>query len=223
MKKTLLFTIIMTFFSQLLVAQIESWNIQGYTPPEEIEILDNLEEAKDFQKGDLIFSKAKGVFSISPINTINNRALRKLKSEASIKGASHLYINYRNIENSVFSKTSMYSATIYKENNLNISDISKSIDGKKLLLKMEKTYSRNSWKMNYNDLNEIINFNLDEPLEERNGKIFINIRNKDESFKKEKYEGVVEYEIIALEGNKLLIFKGNKSGTSNTLLGLEIQ
>lgn len=214
---------ILSLIGHFSIAQSINWDLTGFTPPNEILILDQMEDAKGLKKGELIFSKAKGVFSFSPINTINHRALQKLKTEASLKGASHIYIDYRNIENSVFSKSAVYSARLYKQSNLSLNEVSKAIEGKKLILKIEKSYSRNFWKMNVTLLNDLIDFNIDAPLREENGKIFIDIRNRNDNFKEKKYEGKESYEVIAFEGNRMLVFKGDDLGTSNSLIGIEIQ
>ncbi|MFD2035762.1 hypothetical protein ACFSKL_13245 [Belliella marina] len=223
MKKPTLLLIIVTLLSHFSFAQSDNWNLAGFTPAGEVEILDDLSEAENLQKGELIFAKAKGVFSISPINTINNRALLKLKSEASLRGASHIFIDYRNIENSVVSKSSMYSARIYKQEQVSIAEVKKAIEGKKLLIKMETKYSRNGWKASVYKVNDFININLNAPLEEKNGKVYIKLRNKDGDPKSGRYEGSYLYEIVASEGNRLLVFKENIKGTSMSLLGVEIE
>jgi hypothetical protein len=143
MKKSILLLAIAIIYSQNSFSQLKGWDINGFTPVEEIEVLHDFNEINNLQKGELIFSKARGAFSISAINAINNRALLKLKTEASMKGASHIFIDYRNIENSVFSKSSMYSATLYKKNKLNLSEVKNKLDGKTITFTIQTTYDRN--------------------------------------------------------------------------------
>lgn len=146
MKNPIIYLFVLFLFQTQAFAQTVEWNVAGFTHAENIEILDELEDGKGMQKGDHIFAKARGFFSFSAINTINNRAISKLKTEASMKGASHIYINYRSIENSWFSKTSMYSARIFNQNQVSMQEISQAVNGEKMLVKMEKRLSRNDWK-----------------------------------------------------------------------------
>ncbi len=195
------FIIVNSSFSQ---SQFKNLTIYGFTSPEKIQVIHDQNELVEFQNLDHIFAKAKGLFTFSPINSINNRALLKLKTEASMKGASHIYIDYRNIENSVFSKTSMYSAHIYKEIPLDINDIKMKLTGKNLNFSTNTTYKRNRWKAKTNLFFQMVaNTSVSEPFI-LDDKIFIKVStnnsSKDES-----------YEIIAYEEDKLLLVQENKN------------
>lgn len=221
MKNLFFLSIIFIQLQTLSFGQTEFWNIKGHTTAENIQILDELADGKGLVKGDQIFAKAKGFFSFSPINSINNRAISKLKTEASLKGASHIFINYRSIENSWFSKTSLYSALIFKQDPISVQEISQAINGKKLILKVEKRYSRNDWKASEKEIQETIDLGLNEPLIERNGKILIKLKSKESN--SAKYSKEDYYEVIAFEGNKLLILREFKKDTSFLLCAIEIR
>lgn len=217
MKKSILLLAIAIIYSQNSFSQLKGWDINGFTPVEEIEVLHDFKEINNLHKGELIFSKAKGLFSFSPINKINNRALLKLKTEASMRGASHIYIDYRNIENSVFSKTSMYSATLYKKNKLNLSEVKAQLDGKSLVFNNKTTYNRNKWRTNTSL--SIIGTNakvVSDPVEE-NGKFLIKLN----TLASGNVQLGVEYEIIAIEGNLMLVLR--EKNNSIVLYGIEIR
>lgn len=218
MKKSILLLAIALIYSQNSFSQLKGWDINGFTPVEEIEVLHDFSEVNDLHKGELIFSKARGAFSISAINAINNRALLKLKTEASMKGASHIFIDYRNIENSVFSKSSMYSATLYKKNKLNLSEVKNKLDGKSLVFNNKTTYNRNKWRTNISL--SIIGTNakvVSDPVE-KNGKIMIKLNTVGSG--NVDLLGI-EHEIIAIENNLLLVLREKKN--SIVLYGIEIR
>ncbi|WP_194776122.1 hypothetical protein [Pararhodonellum marinum] len=221
MKSPIIYLIVLLFFQTQSFAQSDEWHIAGFTPVENIKILDELAEGKDMLKGDQIFAKARGFFSFSPINSINNRALTKLRTEASMKGASHIYISYRSIENSWFSKTSMYTARIFKESPVTFQEVSQAVKGKKMVLKVETKYSRDQWRATTKEVNETSNINLNAPLEEKDGKVLIKLRTKD--FKSGKYSEGEFYEVIALEGNRMIVTKEIEKETGFLMYGVEIQ
>ncbi|MFN3803189.1 hypothetical protein [Belliella pelovolcani] len=218
--------ILTTLFAALFVLnygllQAQTSEIIGYTSPNDIEIIDDLNNLEGFQKGELIFSKARGAFSISPINNINNRAINKLKIEASMMGGSHVYINYRNIENSMFSKSAMYSARIYKSKPLNYQEINQAVSGKKLALTKQVYFSRNDWKANEKEIYDFSNISLNAPVEERNGKIFIKIRSKD--FKSGKLSSGDYYEVVGFNQDTILIFTEEVEGKEYVLHYVKIE
>ncbi|MCH7413377.1 hypothetical protein MM213_07775 [Belliella sp. R4-6] len=211
MKKSIFFT---AFFILLLTAsfaQSSIWNTEGFTRTEDIIIIDELTESSGMQKGELIFSKAKGFISFSAINSINNRALEKLKTEASIRGASHIHITDQSIENSVFSKSSMYTARLYKESVIDPNQARTILAGKRLTIGMGKKYSRNGWKSSSTFQSTEIDINSNDPIEEKNGRIYLKQNNKN------------VYEIVAIDESKMLLFQERKKGTKFSLLGVSIQ
>lgn len=205
-----------TFQSTFSQSQFKNLNINGFTTPENIQVIHDQSELSGFQKGDHIFGKARGFFSISPINSINNRALLKLKTEASMKGASHIFIDYRNIENSVFSKTAMYSAHIYRASPLNLNDVKNKLAEKDLNFSTNTVYKRNRWRTNSNlTFNMVAKTSVSEPYSS-NGKLFIKI----DSANNGKEEA---YEIIAYEGDKMLLLQENKRKNKVTLHRVELR
>ncbi|SNS77845.1 hypothetical protein SAMN06295967_1304 [Belliella buryatensis] len=216
---TTLCTALFVFNYGLLQAQ--TTEIIGYTSPNDIEIIDDINELSAFQKGDLIFSKARGLFAISPINNINNRAINKLKTEASMRGASHIYINYRNIENSTLSKSAMYSARVYKGKPLNFQEINQAVSGKKLIITKQVYFSRNDWKANEKEIYSFSNISLNEPVEERNGKVFIKIRSKD--YKSGKLSSGDYYEVVGFNQDTILIFTEEVAGKEYVLHHVKIE
>lgn len=219
MKKSILLLAIALIYSQNSFSQLRGWEINGFTPVDKIEVLHDFSEVNDLHKGELIFSKAKGLFSISAINTINNRALLKLKTEASMRGASHIYIDYRNIENSVFSKSSMYSATLYKKNKLNLSEVKNKLDGKTITFTIQTTYDRNKSgsRVGSSKIGSKAMI-VSDPIE-KNGKVMIKINSSGSS----NLNKAEEYEIIALEDDLMLLLEEKTKDKSMVLFGVTIK
>ncbi|GAB2620780.1 hypothetical protein [Belliella aquatica] len=219
MKKSILLLAIALIYSQNSFSQLRGWDINGFTPVEEIEVLHDFKEINNLHKGELIFSKARGAFSISAINAINNRALLKLKTEASMKGASHIFIDYRNIENSVFSKTSMYSATLYKKIKLDLSEVKNKLDGKTITFTIQTTYDRNKSgsRVGSSKIGSKAMI-VSDPIE-KNGKVIIKINSSGSS----NVNKAEEYEIIALEDDLMLLLEEKTKDKSMVLFGVTIK
>ncbi|MCH7403678.1 hypothetical protein ACFOUP_03865 [Belliella kenyensis] len=221
MKQSPLILALLLLLSFKGLSQSDDWNLKGFTEATDIIILDDFSETTELHKSDLIFSKAKGFFSFSPINNINNRAMRKLKTEASMRGGSHIFITNQSIENSVFSKTSMYTARVLKSESLSKAAIEQAVNGKKLIKKMELNYARNGWKAQMKDVYEISNLNANMPIIEKNGKMYISLRNLKNS--KNGLSSVNQYEVIAIEDNKILILVDDGKNNEISLFGLMIE
>ncbi|MCH7411066.1 hypothetical protein MM239_16795 [Belliella sp. DSM 111904] len=201
MKKIILLTLSLLVGHLTAYGQSNLWDVDGFTASQDIIIIDELPEKSEMKRGDLIFSKAKGVFSFSPINSINNRALDKLKTEASMKGASHIYITNQSVENSVFSKTSNYTARILKQKSVGKSKVENIIEGKTLTRRLERSFSRNAWKSKLSMRSGNFDLDTSNPIVEKNGKLYLKEKNSTNEFK---------HEIIAAETDKIIILEEKK-------------
>ncbi|WP_373520472.1 hypothetical protein [Aquiflexum sp.] len=220
MKKSLLL-LALTLVCNLSFAQIDNQlKIENYTIPDEIEIIVESEITEEMKKVGTVFAKAKGVTTIAAINNVNNRALRKLKTEASMRGGSHILVTQETQENTVFSKTSAYSAIIYRSNQSNVNEIKELLESKEFSYRFERKYNRN--KFDHKD--KLFNQLLNQPLQKnqlnppyvKNGKIileimeFIGNRNR-----------LIKYEVIANSDSQILLFKEEIPGKEMKMIILE--
>lgn len=215
-KSTLLFAL--TLVWSLSFAQIDrQLKIENHTIPDEIEIISETEITEEMKKVGSVFAKAKGVTTIAAINNVNNRALKKLKTEASMRGGSHLLVTQETQENTIFSKTSAYSAIIYRHNLPDVNEIKELLESHEFYYRFERTYNRNK----FNSQDKLIN---NQPLQKtqwnqpyvKNGKIileimeFIGSRNR-----------LIKYEIIANSDSQILLFREEIPGKKMKMISLE--
>ncbi|ERM83551.1 hypothetical protein P872_00305 [Rhodonellum psychrophilum GCM71 = DSM 17998] len=194
----------------------ESWNLPGYTPIAEIVILDQLENTEGIKKTGDIFSKAKGVFSISAINTIQNRAMEKLKTEASLRGASHLYIKNFNPENSVFSKTASYSASTYRqEGEINFTKARDFLKDNQLQIELSRKYNRNAWKVIDQIQSKPVQRIKVEDIQEKGGRVLVKIFTSENQ--------AILCEVIGLSDTRILLTTETRGNEEFELLGLGIR
>ncbi|MEP0712651.1 hypothetical protein [Algoriphagus sp.] len=136
-------------------------------------------------KGDL-FSKAVGVTTLSSVNNVNNRALKKLKTEATMMGANVLYIGNQFQRGNQFgneytpgnSTMTTYSAKAYSSNSLNIAAAKEMIENHQFYQHQRIELARNDWNPTFKvfqrvdkDLMPIL-FDLGEIIE-KDGDLFL--------------------------------------------------
>ncbi|WP_373497114.1 hypothetical protein [Aquiflexum sp.] len=216
-KSTLLFAL--TLVCNLTFAQIDrQLKIENYTIPDEIEIITDSEITKEMKKVGTVFAKAKGVTTISAINNVNNRALRKLKTEASMRGGSYLMVTQETQENTIFSKTSAYSAIIYRSNQSDINKIKDLLESNEFVYRYERTYNRNK----FNSHDKLIN---NQPLQKtqwnqpylKNGKIVLEIMEFSGNRNR-----LIKYEVIANSDSQILLFKEDLPGKKMKIISLDV-
>lgn len=128
--------------------------------------------------GDL-FSKAVGVTTLSSVDNVNNRALLKLKIEATMMGANALFIGnqfqranqYGNENTPGNSTMTTYSAKAYNSNKLDVVAAKEMMENHKFYFHKKSKIGRNDWSPIFNTpqnvdkkLNPIL-FDLGEIIE----------------------------------------------------------
>ncbi|MCH6232495.1 hypothetical protein [Cognataquiflexum rubidum] len=214
-KLSLLFTLSLVCF--ISMAQVDRyWKLENYTNPNEIETITESELSEDFEKIGTIFAKAKGVTIISAINSVNNRALRKLKTETSMRGGSHILFLHETQENNIFSKTTAYSAIIYRSPKLNIEDLKNVLNANNFSFKLERKYNRNKFSHLDNPINRPLKkLEWNEPYL-KNGKIIIEITENIGSSNR-----LIKYEVIAFSETQILLFIEDIPSIEMRLISLE--
>lgn len=124
-KSTTLKFVLLLAFSLLLgvdgMAQFSGNNhdISGFTKINDLKIVNDEDEVEGQIEIVEAYSKARGATIFSPMNKINNRARRKLLEEASMRGASHVWVLHRTIEGG-FGRFVSYHAVFYRHEDLAI-------------------------------------------------------------------------------------------------------
>lgn len=214
-KLSLLLTL--TLIWNLSLAQIDrNWRIENYTDPDEIKIISESEIGEDMINIGTVFSKAKGVTTIAAINNINNRALRKLKTEASMRGGSHVLVTQESQENNIFSKTTVYSAIVYNSQKLDIDEIKNLLENKDFTYKFERKYNRNKFNPQDNLLNYPLQKQQWNPPYKKKGKVFIQIKEYGNN-----RDRLITYEVVAYSDSQILLFVEDVQGKEMRMVSLE--
>jgi len=137
-------------------------------------------EIEGSKKLETVYSKARGVTILSAINNVNNRALRKLKTEASMLGADAILItnNYQKGVQFLSPVQVSYTAVAYISNPLALDEVKEAIAGKEYVHIQTIRYSRNAFGHKLKIEN---NFTVpidSDKLFEENGKIMIHLDRK---------------------------------------------
>jgi hypothetical protein len=124
MRTTCKFTIYLSFSMFLSIngmAQFSgnNYDISGFTKVDDLKIVNDEDEVESQIEIGEAYSKARGATIFSPMNRINNRARRKLLEEASVRGASHVWVLHRTIEGGLGRFVS-YHAVFYRDKELAI-------------------------------------------------------------------------------------------------------
>lgn len=216
MKKSTLL-IAMTFVWSLSFAQIDkNWRIENYTNPDDIVIITEAEIGDEMKNIGTVFAKARGVTTIAAINNINNRALRKLKTEVSMRGGSHLIITQESQENTIFSKTSAYSGIIFKSQPLDVDKVKALLESNNFAYKFERTYNRNKFEHRDNVINQPLQKQQWNQPYMKNGKIILEIMEYLSNKNK-----LSHYEVIAYSDSQILIFREDIPGKTMKMINLE--
>jgi hypothetical protein len=214
-KLTLLFTL--SLFWNLSMSQVDRfWRIDNYTNPDQIEFLASTEVNGEMRKVGAIFSKARGVTTLAAINNVNNRALRKLKTEAAMRGGSHVLVTQESQENNIFSKTTAYSAIVYSSKKLEINEINNLLDVKNFTYKLERKYNRNKFDIRDNPINYPLQKQQWNQPFEKNGKVFIQIKEYDNN-----RDRLITYEVVAYSESQILLFVEDVPGKEMRMVSLE--
>jgi hypothetical protein len=122
-------------------------DVRGVTTPKDIVILSDFSETKDLHKLGEAHSKARGVTYFSAMNAMNSRAKRKLLEEASIRGASHVWITQRMPYGGI-QKFFSYQANLYQsdENTLTEADVRKALENNTFTHRKTISSNRNAFK-----------------------------------------------------------------------------
>lgn len=134
-------------------------------------------ETDGMEKIQTIYSKARGVTIFSAINKVNNRALRKLKTEASMLGADAILIvnNYQKGVQMASPVQVTYTAIAYKTNPLLHDQVKAAMSGKQYFQTGTAIYNRNAFGHNLN-FNYNTRFPVDpDKLYEENGRVMIRL------------------------------------------------
>lgn len=91
----------------------KNYDIEGFTKTVDIKVVNNHSETAGLIEIGEAFSKARGTTFFSPINRINSRARRKLLEEASVRGASHVWVLNRTTEGG-FGRLVSYHAVFFR-------------------------------------------------------------------------------------------------------------
>lgn len=214
-KLTLLFSL--SLFWNLSMSQVDrNWRISNYTTPDEIEFLASTEVSGEMRKVGTIFSKARGVTTLAAINNINNRALRKLKTEASMRGGSHVLVTQETQDNNILSKTTAYSAIVYNSQKLDIDEVKNLFEAKDFSFRFERKYNRNKFNPRENFINYPLQKQQWNPPYEKNNKIFIQIKEYDNN-----RDRLITYEIVAYSDSQILLFVEDLPGKKMRTITLE--
>lgn len=214
-KLTLLFTL--SLFWNLSMSQVDrNWRISNYTTPDEIEFLASTEVNGEMRKVGAIFSKARGVTTLAAINNVNNRALRKLKTEASMRGGSHILVTQETQENNILSKTTAYSAIVYNSQKLDIDEVKNLFEAKDFSFRFERKYNRNKFNLRENFINYPLQKQQWNPPYEKNNKIFVQIKEYDNN-----RDRLITYEIVAYSDSQILLFVEDIPGKEMRTITLE--
>lgn len=168
-------------------------------------------------KGEL-FSKATGVTTLSSINNVKNRALDKLKAEASMLGANVVFIgnmfqrgNEYGSENDYGSSTqTTFSGTAYATGKLNSETVKGQLEGKAFHHYQTHRLNRNSWSperilaTRYDENRKPILFRF-EKIEEREDGVYVYADHIPSKSKALKVIYATDRQVVLMERNDKVI------------------
>lgn len=176
MKSIFTFILLLTFSGVTSAQQAyqgrNTWSLNSVI--DRIQIYHLAAETEGSEKGETIY-KARGVTILSAINSVNNRALRKLKTEAAMLGADAVLItnNYQKGVQFLSPVQVTYTAVAYTSKPLTLDQVRREIVGKVHHHNVTARYNRNFFGHNLK-LSDNSIFQVDpEKLYEQDGKIMI--------------------------------------------------
>jgi len=124
-----------------------------------------------------VYSKARGVTTLSAINNVNNRALRKLKAEAAMLGGEAVFIvnNYQKGVQFYAPVQVAYTAMVYTRNILTRDQVEQFVSGKTFTDGATVVYSRNAFSPKVQSVPDQTEPFLIDNITERNGKLFLKL------------------------------------------------
>lgn len=91
----------------------KNYDISGFTKTADLKVVNDHSQTTGLNEIGEAYSKARGATIFSPMNKINNRARKKLLEEASVRGASHVWIVNRTTEGG-FGRFVSFHAVFYR-------------------------------------------------------------------------------------------------------------
>ncbi|EIM78657.1 hypothetical protein A3SI_01106 [Nitritalea halalkaliphila LW7] len=152
--------------------------VDGYTPDHKIVVVDDYKQVEGMIRVGEAFSKARGTFSYSlafgiypSMNSVHERALRKLKAEASMRGASHIYVKSV-AHNGGFGRFVSYVATFYRAEAIPVAKAKELIAGNEFLVMNTATFNRNRYKPKVKAQDLLRVQSAFQNTEEKDGRLF---------------------------------------------------
>ncbi|HSJ67885.1 MAG TPA: hypothetical protein VK921_09430 [Anditalea sp.] len=163
-----------------------------------------------------VYSKARGVTTLSAINNINNRALRKLKTEAAMLGGEAVFIvnNYQKGVQFYAPVQVTYSAMVYTRNVLTKNQVEQLVAGKTFTDGATVIYSRNAFSPKVQSVPDQTDPFMIENITEKNGKLFMKLTRDRTEY---------NYHIVSATPQKLVLAHYDVPGKVLRNLILEVQ
>ncbi|MBD8488597.1 hypothetical protein IFO69_07570 [Echinicola sp. CAU 1574] len=159
-----------------------------------------------------VFAKATGVTTLSSINNVKNRAVKKAKIEAAMLGANVIYVGnmfqrgnqYGSEETPGNSTMTSISGMAYNSNPINIPKTKEWVENQKFTYSHSYKLNRNAWDAKIDakpiyDEEGNINFLTFEQVVERDGKLFVEANFRDARSK--------ELEVIRADNEQLILME----------------
>lgn len=195
-------------------------DVRGVTLPENIVILSDFSETKGLHKIGEAHAKARGVTYFSAMNAMNSRAKRKLLEEASIRGASHVWITQR-MPYGGFEKFFSYQANLYQspENKLTEADVRKALQNGTYTHRKTISSNRNAFKSKsrFVSSDNVLTLHAGSEIYSNEKGVFVTI-----SYPKGTKVIKTDYQIIGIHENILVLveeIKADKRYAAHQLWG----
>jgi len=163
-----------------------------------------------------VYSKARGVTTLAAINNVNNRAIRKLLTEAAMLGGEAVFIvnNYQKGVQFYAPVQVTYSAMVYTRNVLTKSQVEQFVAGRTYTDGATVIYNRNAFSPNVRSVPDQTDTMQIDNIIERNGQLFLKLtRDRRE----------LTYQIVSASPEKLVLAHFDEPGKVLRNLVLEAQ
>jgi len=163
-----------------------------------------------------VYSKARGVTTLSAINNVNNRALRKLKTEAAMLGGEAVFIvnNYQKGVQFYAPVQVTYTAMVYTRNVLTKQQVEQFVAGKTFADGATVIYSRNAFSPRVQSVPDQMDPFLIENITEREGQLYLRLTRDRREY---------NYHIVSASPQKLVLAHYDEPGKVLRNLVLEAQ
>ncbi|MGY6558467.1 MAG: hypothetical protein ACXIT9_04205 [Nitritalea sp.] len=152
--------------------------VADFTPVEEIAIVDDYSQVKDLIRVGEAYSKARGTLSyfgllglVPSMPDVQHRALSKLKEEASLRGASHIYVKSV-AHNGGFGRYVGYVASFYRATPVDLARAKRFMEDKTFRLASTTTLNRKRYKARFKTEDALVGPVRFQDLVEKEGRIF---------------------------------------------------